>query len=431
MYKRIGLAIISICVIAVIAVLTALYVSNTTQFPFSFGLDLAGGTQVTYTADISNVPDAEIAGRMGALQRVIEQRINALGVSEPNVYSVTGLGIGDNPSTHRLVVELPGVTDTEEATRAIGETPYLEFKILDIENNAFIDTELQGTHITSSEVQFLPGIGGTLTNEPVVVVHFNRKGGKIFADLTKENVGNILSIFLDGSLLSTPRINEPITGGTTQIQGNFTLESAKELVDGLNLGALPLPIELSETLTVSPSLGTEIVEKSTITGLIALIVIALLFLIVYRFVGVIAVLALAVYCVIVLTIFKGVPIVLTAAGLSGFIMSIGFAVDANVLIFERMREEIDKGVPRSEAIEKGCARAWVAIRDANLTSMIIAFLLFWFGTSIIKGFAFAFIIGVLISMFSAYVLTRLFLRTTSGMFSGTLKKWYIQLSNKI
>ena len=187
-----------------------------------------------------------------ALQRVIEQRINALGVSEPNVYSVTGLGIGDNPSTHRLVVELPGVTDTEEATRAIGETPYLEFKILDIENNAFIDTELQGTHITSSEVQFLPGIGGTLTNEPVVVVHFNRKGGKIFADLTKENVGNILSIFLDGSLLSTPRINEPITGGTTQIQGNFTLESAKELVDGLNLGALPLPIELSETLTVSP-----------------------------------------------------------------------------------------------------------------------------------------------------------------------------------
>ena len=430
MYNRkILLTIFSIFIVIITAVTATLYVRDTDQFPFSFGLDLAGGTQVTYTADVSDIPESEIAGRMKILQRVIEQRVNALGVSEPNVYSVTGLGIGENPSTHRLVVELPGITDTEEATKAIGKTPYLEFKILDIETTTFIETGLQGTHVTSAEVQFLPGIGGTLTSEPVVVVHFNREGGKIFGDLTKKNVGNILSIFLDGNLLSTPRINEPITGGTTQIQGNFTLESAKELVDGLNLGALPLPIELSETRTVNPSLGTEIVEKSAITGLIALIVIALLFLIVYRFVGIIAVLALTVYCIIVLSIFKGVPIVLTAAGLSGFIMSIGFAVDANVLIFERMREEISRGIPRNEAIEKGCARAWTAIRDANLTSMIIAFLLFWFGTSMIKGFAFAFIIGVLISMFSAYVLTRLFLRTTSSVCGGRFKKWYIQYTN--
>ena len=195
------------------------------------------------------------------------------------------------------------------------------------------------------------------------------------------------------------------------------------MVDGLNLGALPIPIELSETLTVTPSLGIEVTEKSVVAGLIALLLIALLFITVYRFVGMVAVLALAVYCTIVLAIFKGIPIVLTAAGLSGFIMSIGFAVDANVLIFERMREEVARGTPRTEAIEKGCSRAWIAIRDANLTSMIIAFLLFWFGTSMIKGFAFAFIIGVLVSMFSAYVLTRLFLRTTAGVFSKRLKKW--------
>ena len=424
--RKIALAIISTCVIAGVMAMAVLYVYNTERFPFSFGLDLAGGTQVTYTADTSEIPEEEIKGRMAALQRVIEQRINALGVSEPSVYTITGLAIGENPSTHRLVVELPGVTDTDEATKAIGETPYLEFKILTTDPVDIAETALQGTHITSAEVQFLPGIGGTLTNEPVVVLHFNGEGGKMFGDITKKNVGKQLLIFLDGQVLSSPTINEPILGGTTQIQGNFTLESAKELVDGLNLGALPLPIELSETRTVSPSLGAEIAENSATAGLIALLLIALLFLVVYRFVGAVAIAALLVYCGIVLAIFKGVPIVLTAAGLSGFIMSIGFAVDANVLIFERMREEINKGVPRREAIESGCARAWVAIRDANLTSMIIAFLLFWFGTSMIKGFAFAFIIGVLISMFSAYVLTRLFLRTTSDVFSKKLKKWYIQ-----
>ena len=423
--RKISLIIISILVITACVVVVMLYIRDTVKFPFSFGLDLAGGTQVTYTADVSGVPEEDIAGRMKALQGVIELRVNALGVSEPNVYTVTGLGIGENPAAHRLVVELPGVTNTEEATKAIGETPYLEFKVIDSETVQVTDTGLQGTHITSSEVQFLPGVGGTLTNEPVVLLHFNREGGKIFADVTEKHVGNILAIFLDGDLISSPRINEPIPGGTTQIQGNFTLESAKELVDGLNLGALPVPIELSETLTVNPSLGAEVVEKSVLTGLVALLIIALLFLVVYRFAGLVAVLALAVYCVIVLSIFKAVPIVLTAAGLSGFIMSIGFAVDANVLIFERMREEINQGVPRVEAIENGCARAWVAIRDANITSIIIAFLLFWFGTSIIKGFAFAFIIGVLISMFSAYVLTRLFLRTMGGVFSKNMKKWYI------
>ena len=423
--KRVSPWILSALIITLTAALAVLYVRDVERFPFSFGLDLAGGTQVTYTADVSEVLPEEISGRMTALQRVIEQRVNALGVSEPNVYTVTGLAIGGNPAAHRLVVELPGITDTEEATRAIGETPYLEFKILTNEPAEIVDTDLQGTHITSAEVQFLPGIGGTLTNEPVVVINFNREGGKMFADITRENTGRRLMIFLDGNVISSPTISEPITGGTTQIQGNFTLESAKELVNGLNLGALPVPIELSETLTVNPSLGAEVSEKSVFAGLIALIIIALLFLVVYRFVGLVAVVALTVYCIVVLAIFKSVPIVLTAAGLSGFIMSIGFAVDANVLIFERMREEIKQGETRTKAIQNGCARAWIAIRDANLTSMIIAFLLFWFGTSIIKGFAFAFIIGVLISMFSAYVLTRLFLHTTSSALKKGLKKWYV------
>ena len=260
------IALISMLVIAATVSLAVLYVYNTDQFPFSFGLDLAGGTRVTYTADTSEVPKEDVAGRMSILQRVIEQRVNALGVSEPNVYTVTGLAIGSDPAAHRLVVELPGVTDTEEATTAIGETPFLEFKVLTADPVAIEETDLQGTHITSAEVQFLPGIGGTLTNEPVVVVHFNREGGKMFGDITKSNVGKQLLIFLDGNVISSPTINEPILGGTTQIQGNFTLESAKELVDGLNLGALPLPIELSETVTVSPSLGIEVSEKAVQPG---------------------------------------------------------------------------------------------------------------------------------------------------------------------
>ena len=284
---------------------------------------------------------------------------------------------------------------------------------------------LQGGHVVSSDVQFLPGIGGTLTNEPVVLIHFNGEGADIFADVTRKNVGKALGIFLDGALISSPVIIDAILGGTTQIEGNFTVDTATELADNLNFGALPLPIGLSETRTVSPSLGADTVSLSMQAGMFALLLVALLFLIVYRFVGIVAVLALAVYAVAVLSVFKSVPIVLTAAGLAGFIMSIGFAVDANVLIFERMREEIREGVLRAKAIESGCSRAWLAIRDANITSIIIGFLLFWFGTSIVKGFAFAFVIGVLLSMLSAYLLTRLFLRVSSGAFTGKLKRWYI------
>ena len=193
----------SVCVIAATAVVAVLYIYNTEKFPFSFGLDLAGGTQVTYTADVTEVPEEDIAGRMTALQRVIEQRVNALGVSEPNVYTVTGLALGTD-AAHRLIVELPGITDTDEATRAIGETPFLEFKILTTDPINIEETKLHGTHVTSAEVQFLPGLGGTLTNEPVVVLHFNKEGGKIFGNITKENVGKQLLIFLDGELLSQP-----------------------------------------------------------------------------------------------------------------------------------------------------------------------------------------------------------------------------------
>ena len=410
---------------AAVVVAAGLYVNDLDRFPFSLGLDLNGGTQVTYTVDVSNVPEEEIDGRISALQYVIERRVNALGVSEPNVYTVSSSALAGVPSEHRLIIELPGITDIAEATEAIGKTPYLEFMVFDQESEQFVSSGLQGGHVASSDVQFLPGLGGTLTNEPIVLVNFNSEGSKLFADLTRANVGNVIGIVLDGVLISSPVVNDVILGGTAQISGNFDLDSATELAESLNLGALPVPITLSGTRTVSPTLGGEVLGKSAVAGAIAFLIIALLFLVVYRFAGLVAVVALTVYCLAVLSIFKGIPVVLSAAGLAGFIMSIGFAVDANVLIFERMREELGRGVSRKEAVQSGCKRAWAAIRDANITSMIIAVLLFWFGTSIVKGFAFAFIVGVLVSMLSAYVLTRLLLRSTVGVFAKRLRSWYL------
>ena len=403
----------------------AVYVNDVNRFPFHLGLDLSGGTRVTYTADVSEVPEEEIDGRIDALQYVIERRVNALGVSEPNVYTVTSSALTGVPAEHRLVIELPGVTDIDEATEAIGKTPYLEFKVLDRETEQFVSSGVQGGHVTSSNVQFLPGVGGTLTNEPIVLVNFNGEGSRLFADLTRANIGNHIGIVLDGAVISAPVVNDVIIDGTAQISGNFDLESATALAESLNLGALPVPIHLSGTRTVSPTLGGEVLGKSAFAGAVAFLAIVLLFLVVYRFAGLVAAVALVMYCIAVLAIFKGIPVVLSAAGLAGFIMSIGFAVDANVLIFERMREELGRGKSRREAIRDGCARAWAAIRDANITSIIIAVLLFWFGTSIVKGFAFAFIVGVLVSMVSAYVLTRFLLNSTVGVFSKRLKRWYL------
>lgn len=415
----------SFAIVAAAAAVAFFYVADYEKFPFSLGLDLAGGAQITYTADTSGIPNEEIHDRIASLQQVIERRINALGVAEPRVYTVSSSLLTGLRKAHRLVIELPGVTDIDEAIEAIGKTPYLEFRILNQETNEFDSIGLQGGNIRSSDVQFLPGLGGTLTADPAVVLNFDREGGRIFADVTRENVGNLLGIFLDGVPISTPVIQSAILGGTTQITGNFTLESATELSNNLNFGALPLPIELSETQTVSPTLGAETVSSSFVVGMIAMLLIALLFLIVYRGVGLVAIFALCIYGIIVLFFFKSIPVVLTAAGLVGFIMSLGFAVDANVLIFERMREEIRNGIPLATAITSGSKRAWSAIRDGNMTSIFIAFLLFWFGTSLVKGFAFVFIIGVLVSMLSAYVFTRIFLKATAGEKKTKVSRMYI------
>ena len=385
--------------------------------PFRLGLDLSGGTQLVYRAQLSAIETSDIAESMAALRDTIERRVNLFGVSEPIVQTQRG-GTFAGESEERLLIELPGVTDTDEAIRLIGQTPVLEFRMLrddaDIPptgqpvenvNQIFEPAAITGKHLASAQIQFSQSVGG-VPNEPIVALNFNSEGGKIFADLTRENVGKYFGIFLDGVPISIPVIQESIPNGTAIISGGFTAEGAKELARNLNYGALPVPIELISTQTVSGTLGAEAVESGIAAALWGILAVALFMILWYRLPGLIAVVALSLYVVVTLALFQWIPVTLTAAGIAAFILSVGMAVDANVLIFERMKEELRAGKQTKEAIHDGFSRAWLSIRDSNISSMITATILFWFGTSLIKGFALVFGLGVLVSMLTAITVSR-------------------------
>lgn len=379
--------------------------TDTSRFPFRLGLDLAGGTHLVYQADTSAVAPGDVNDAMASLREVVERRTNLFGVSEPVVQTEETFS-GDN----RLVVELPGVTDLDEAVRVIGETPLLEFKLQGATGEAgtaiFVDTGLTGRFVERAQLNFGQSHSGGVSNEPVVILHFNSEGSDLFEDLTREHVGEVLAIFLDGQPISLPVIQDVIPGGVATISGNFTPEEARDLVRDLNFGALPVPISLLSSSSIGPSLGVETLNAGVIAGLIGFALVALFMLVWYRVPGVVAVLALSMYGVIVLSLFKLIPVTLTAAGIAAFILSIGMAVDANILIFERMKEELKGGKPLDEAIQEGFKRAWPSIRDSNLSSLISAFVLFWFGTTLIKGFALVFALGVITSMLSAITISR-------------------------
>lgn len=421
----------SAVVILIVAALVGFFVWNTTgaggRFDFKLGLDLSGGSHLVYRADISKLASADINDSLESLREVIERRVNAFGVGEPVVQTEQGgaLGAGD----YRLIVELPGITDVNEAVRMIGATPELEFKLVKqgFENNltltasstgvttpnpeAFEDTGLTGKYLTRAALEF-QGAGGQIgagVGQPVVRVDFNSEGAQMFADLTGANVGRLIAIFLDGALVSSPVVNEKITGGTAIISGNFSAESARELVRNLNLGALPVPIELVSTQTIGATLGEEAVRAGVLAGVVGFLALAAFMILWYRLPGVVAVVSLFIYVILMLALFKLIPVVLTAAGIAGFILSVGLAVDANVLIAERLKEELALGKKTEPAIREGFARAWLAIRDSNIAHIIAAVILFWFGTSLIKGFALVFGLGVIISMLSAITISRTFL----------------------
>ncbi len=393
------------------------------NLPFKLGLDLSGGTHLVYKADVSQIYGSEVNDSMNALRDVIERRVNMFGVAEPSI-QVQDAGFA-NGGEQRLIVDLPGVTEVAEAIKMIGQTPTLDFRTenpnkdeaqeLTVDENGvatvsiasqYVMTELTGRYLDKAILEFDPNTG-----EPTVGLQFDAEGSKLFEQITTDNVGKSVAIFLDGQPISIPTVNEPITGGQAQISGNFRPEEAKLLVGRLNSGALPVPISLISTQTIGPSLGGEATSAGVKAAIIGFLAIALFLIIWYRLPGLIAVIALSLYVAIMMAIFKLLPVTLTAAGIAGFILSIGIAVDANVLIFERIKEELRGGDKIEDSIRNGFKRAWFSVRDSNISSIITAIILFWFGTTLIQGFALVFLIGVIVSMFSAITITRLFLYT--------------------
>jgi preprotein translocase subunit SecD len=414
------------------------------KHPFKLGLDLSGGSHLVYEADVTKIDPKEVPKLMGVLRELIERRVNAFGVSEPIVQVESSSFVSDTKSS-RLVVELPGVTDIAAAIDQIGKTPTLEFKLLDkkkaaelealkslkssfstgssssgavvsnvslngqkADDNAtpYVDTGLTGRYLETATLEFSNGQAGKVANDPMVSVKFNEEGAKLFTDITTAHTGEQLGIFLDGQLLSSPVINEPITGGKAVISGKFTIDEAQSLAKNLSFGALPVPISLASTQTIDATLGSGVVHQSLLAGIFGFLFIAVLMIGWYRVPGLVACVALISYVLISLLVFLLVPVTLTAAGLAGLVLSIGIAVDANVLVFERFKEEFRSGKGSREAIEIGFSRAWSAIRDSHVTGLISAVILFWFGTAMIKGFALVFAFGIIISLISAISITR-------------------------
>ena len=389
--------------------------------PYRLGLDLQGGIHLLYRADFSNFSGESRSEAMAGLRDVIERRVNLFGVTEPVVQVETA---GDE---YRLIVELAGLKDIREAIRLIGETPFLEFKeprsaeetqaILNDRargNQLLVDpyfraTPLNGRYLKRAELQF-----DSTTNAPLIGVEFNSEGSALFEKITGENIGKPLGIYLDGAPLSAPTVREKISGGRAQITGQFSVPEARDLVRRLNSGALPVPITLVNQQSVEASLGRESLARSLEAGLIGFLLVAVFMVLWYRLPGLIAVAALVIYAAIALSLFKLIPVTITAAGIAGFILSLGMAVDANILIFERMKEELRRGKDLPQAIAEGFERAWTSIRDSNVSSLITAAVLYWLGTSVVRGFALTLGIGILISMFSAIVVSRTFLRAVTS-----------------
>lgn len=383
------------------------------DFRTRLGLDLQGGSHLVFDLDTSNVKASDLADSVSSARDIIEKRVNLFGVSEPVVQTL------QSGSQQRIVVDLPGISNVSEAVGLIGQTAQLSFKEegtseakIATNTPAFLvltkSTGLTGKHVKKASVTF-----DSQTGKPQVSLEFTKEGSQLFAEVTKKNIGKPVGIYIDQFLISAPVVQAVIPDGNAVITGSFTSDEAKKLAISINSGALPLPIKLVEQRSIGPSLGADEVHKSVIAGLVGLCMVMLFMILYYRKLGVIACAALIIYGLISFAIFRMIPVVLTLPGVAGFILSIGMAVDANILIFERIKEELRKGQDQSTAIRLGFGRAIDAIKDANVTTLIVAFILFnplnWdflpqFG--LVRGFAFTLAIGVGTSLFTGVVITR-------------------------
>jgi len=379
------------------------------------GIDLAGGTHLLFVADMSKVKEEDRNSALEAVKNNIERRINLFGISEPLVQT------SKFKDEYRLIVELPGITDINQAIELIGQTAQLDFRELPQEATTtasfadFKQTDLTGKDLIRSRVEF-----DSNTGKPVISLEFSEEGGKKFAEITKRNIGKPLAIFLDEIPLTAPVVKEEITAGKAVISGDFTLDEAKKLSIQLNAGALPVPIKIVEQRNVGASLGEESVRKSIQAGMIGLLMVVFFMIAYYGYLGFLATCGLVIYGLLTLALYKLIPVTLTLPGIAGFLLSVGMAVDSNILIFERMKEEIWAGKPKQLAMELGFGRAWDSIRDANVCTLITCFVLFnpfnwsFLNTSgMVRGFALTLALGVGLSLFTGIVVTRTILRVLS------------------
>ena len=391
-----------------IVALTLFSVAMIFTKPTKLGLDLVGGSRLVLEAQTTPTIAKITPEMMDSLQFAIENRVNKLGVAETVV---------QRQGEKRLVVEIPAVKDLNQAKKFLGETAELAFKKELVENSGqWVDTGLTGNDLNRANV------GTSSSGQWVVELEFNDKGTKKFADLTQQLVGKPMAIFFNGELKSAPVIREAIIGGHAQISGGdngFPYEEAKEMVDLLNAGALPVPAKIIEENTVGATLGADSVDKSKFAGMLGLGIVMLFMIAYYRLPGLIADIALVIYGLILFMLFKMIPVTLTLAGIAGFILSIGMAVDANILIFERTKEELRAGRTLFTAINAGFDRAFTSIFDSNMTTIITCTILYFLGTSIVKGFALTLALGVIVSMFSAITVTKNFMHLIFG--TGELK----------
>ena len=429
------------------------------------GLDLQGGVHLVYEADMKDVTPGEEMSALKGVQDVIERRVNAFGVAEPVIRPSK---VGDN---YRLIVELAGVKDIQKAKAMIKETPFLEFKeegeqkkelseeeeqminqlaeqylenmkkdesipqdklptleqIKEELKQQFLQPQWQSTGLTGKQLEKATVAFQSQTRQPVVSLVFNKEGKELFKQITEKNKGKQVAIFLDGQIISAPVVQTVIRDGRAEISGKFTLQEAKELAQRLNAGALPVPIKLIQEQSVEASLGAESLRKSLQAAFWGLVGVAVFMILYYRLAGLLAVIALTGYAVMIVAFIKlssltPYGVTLTLPGIAGFILSVGMAVDANILIFERIKEEIKKGRELSSAIKEGFKRAWTSIRDGNLSTILTSFILIIFGSGFVRGFALILIVGVGLSMFTAIVVTRVLMRLLENKWFDKHKK---------
>ncbi len=372
----------------------------------ALGLDLAGGSHLVFEADTSAIADERKKESVEGVRDIIERRVNLFGISEPTVQT------SSYQNKMRVIVELPGIKDSASAINLIGKTAQLQFaKVGENDSEGLILTDLTGADLKEAQVEF-----DQKTSKPVVAITFTEEGAKKFEELTGANVGKPLPIILDNNVISAPIVEDKISGGSAVISGSFTTDEAKDLSIQLNAGALPVPVHLVEQKTVEASLGADSVAKSIKAGIVGLSMVLIFMLIVYGKLGLIADIALMVFGVLTLSIYKLIPITLTLPGIAGFLLSVGMAVDSNILIFERFKEEI-RIRPFSDALEVSFGRAWDSIRDANIATLATSFILanpldwkFLHVSGPVRGFAITLALGIVISLFTGIFVSRNLLR---------------------